>query len=294
MSKGVVLSLVASVLFGVLYFYTTLLAPLSGEEIFGWRMLLTLPCVTAFMLYAGDWPLVAAIARRVRLKPMLALGLLASAALLAMQLWLFMWAPLHGRGLQVSLGYFLLPLTMIVAGRLIYRERLSRLRWLATFCAALGVANQFHQLGGFSWETLLVAFGYPVYFVFRRQLGTANLGGLWYDMTLMAPLALWFALDSAHAFSGAAANGGLVLLIPLLGLLSACALVCYILSSRLLSLSLFGLLGYVEPVLLVLVALLLGESIQPQEWPTYIAIWLAVALLVVEGGLHLLGRRRAL
>jgi chloramphenicol-sensitive protein RarD len=48
--KGVALSVMASCLFAVMYYYTSLLTPLSGEEIFGWRMLLTLPCVTLFML----------------------------------------------------------------------------------------------------------------------------------------------------------------------------------------------------------------------------------------------------
>ena len=67
---------------------------------------------------------------------------------------------------------------------------------------------------------------------------------------------------------------------------------CYILASRLLPFSLFGLLSYVEPVLLVVVALLLGESIGRDEWLTYIPIWLAVLLLVSEGASHLLRRRR--
>ena len=67
---------------------------------------------------------------------------------------------------------------------------------------------------------------------------------------------------------------------------------CYILASRLLPFSLFGLLSYVEPVLLVIVALLLGESIGQSEWPTYLAIWLAVLLLAAEGAQHLLRRQR--
>ena len=37
--------------------------------------------------------------------------------MLGVQLWLFLWAPLHGRALPVSLGYFLLPLVMVLAGR---------------------------------------------------------------------------------------------------------------------------------------------------------------------------------
>lgn len=42
-----------------------------------------------------------------------------------------------------------------------------------------------------------------------------------------------------------------------------------------------------EPVLLLLVALLLGENIHASEWPTYLAIWLAVVVLMLEGGLSL-------
>jgi chloramphenicol-sensitive protein RarD len=68
--------------------------------------------------------------------------------------------------------------------------------------------------------------------------------------------------------------------------------VAYIVASRLLPLGLFGLLSYVEPVLLLGVALLLGESIQAEEWLTYIPIWMAVAVLVLEGFRHLVRQRR--
>ena len=63
-------------------------------------------------------------------------------------------------------------------------------------------------------------------------------------------------------------------------------------SSRLLPFSLFGLLSYVEPVLLLGVALLLGESIKAGEWLTYIPIWMAVLVLMFEGFKHLMRHRR--
>ncbi len=194
-----------------------------------------------------------------------------------MQLWLFLWAPLRGKALDVSLGYFLLPLTMVLAGRFSYRDRLSLLQKLAVACAMVGVGNELYQAGGVSWPTLVVALGYPLYFILRRRFGTDNLGGLWCELALMLPAAAWFAFSDG----GAAAlqiNAELYWRIPLLGVISAVALVCYILASRLLPFSLFGLLSYVEPVLLVIVALLLGESIGQSEWPTYLAIWLAVLL----------------
>ncbi|OLF53651.1 EamA family transporter RarD [Pseudomonas chlororaphis] len=293
MSKGIALSVLASVLFAVMYFYTSLLAPLTGVEIFGWRMLLTVPCMTVFMVVSGEWRRVRDLLLRLVGQPALLLGLLLSSALLGVQLWLFMWAPLNGYSLDVSLGYFLLPLSMVLTGRLVYGERLSRLQKIATFFATLGVLNELYQMGSFSWATLLVAIGYPIYFVLRKRLAADNLGGLWLDMTLLLPIALWFVQSGEQGFAVVDLRPWLYLLIPLLGLISASALVAYIIASRLLPFSLFGLLSYVEPVLLLGVALLLGESIKAGEWLTYLPIWLAVLVLMYEGFKHLLRQRRS-
>ena len=293
MSKGVVLSVLASVLFAVMYYFTSLLTPLSGLEIFGWRMLLTVPCMTVFMVLSSEWRQVWALLQRLAGEPRLIGAIVLSSVLLGVQLWLFMWAPLNGRSLDVSLGYFLLPLTMVLTGRLVYGEQLSRLQWIAVVFAAIGVLNELYQVGGFSWATLLVIIGYPIYFVLRKRLATDHLGGLWLDMALMLPVAFWFVQSGEQGFAVLDAHKGLYALIPMLGLISASALVCYIIASRLLAFSLFGLLSYVEPVLLLGVALLLGESIGPGEWLTYIPIWLAVMVLVFEGFKHLMRQHRA-
>lgn len=293
MSKGVALSVSASVLFAVMYYFTSLLTPLSGLEIFGWRMLLTVPCMTVFMLVSGEWRRVRDLVLWLARRPRLMGGVLASSALLGVQLWLFMWAPLNGRSLDVSIGYFLLPLTMVLTGRLVYGERLSRLQQIAVFFAAVGVLNELYQVGGFSWATLVVIIGYPIYFVLRKRLGTDHLGGLWLDMALMLPVAWWFVQSGEQGFAVLDVHPKLYALIPMLGLISASALVAYIIASRLLAFSLFGLLSYVEPVLLLGVALLLGESIKAGEWLTYIPIWLAVMVLVFEGFKHLVRQRKA-
>ena len=292
MSKGIVLSVLASSLFGVMYYYTSLLWPLSGAEIFGWRMLLTLPCMTLFMCFSGDWRLVPKIVMRLREQPRLWWALLASSALVGVQLWLFLWAPLNGHSLDVSLGYFLLPLTMILTGRVVYGEHLSYLQKIAAALATFGVANEVYRVGGFSWTTLVVAIGYPLYFVLRKRMGTDNLGGLWIDMLLLMPVALWFVQSGDQGFDVASHRPALYTLIPLLGALSALALISYILASRMLAFSLFGLLSYVEPVLLVCVALLLGESISAGQWLTYLPIWLAVLVLIFEGLKHLTRHRK--
>ncbi|MCS6474513.1 EamA family transporter RarD, partial [Burkholderia thailandensis] len=57
------------------------------------------------------------------------------------------------------------------------------------------------------------------------------------------------------------------------------ALASYLKASRMLPMALFGILGYVEPVLLVAVSLLLlGETLSAAQLATYGPIWVAVAL----------------
>ena len=290
--KGLTASVLASALFGAMYYLSPWLAPLDGEQIFGWRVLLTLPFTTALLLWQGQGARVRALVLRVWRLPSLALGLLLSAALLGVQLWLFMWAPLHGRALPVSLGYFLLPLTMVLTGRVLFQERLTPAQQAAAVLAAVGVLYELLRAGSMSWETWLVALGYPVYFVLRRRLGTDHLGGHWVDMVLMLPAALWFILRDPSSLPMAAQHAHLWTLLPAMGALSGVALALYMAASRLLPLGLFGLMSYVEPVLLVLVALLLGEGVARAQWPLYGFILGAVLAMVVDGIWRLLRERR--
>ncbi len=52
--KGIVASVVASFLFGAIYYLSPWLAPLAGEEIFGWRVLCTLPFTTLLLWGRGE------------------------------------------------------------------------------------------------------------------------------------------------------------------------------------------------------------------------------------------------
>jgi len=270
-------------LFGALFYYSTLLAPLAGEELFAWRILISVPLMALCLRLLGALPQLQAVWRQLRHRPALALLLLASAALLGVQLWLFTWAPLHGYALDVSLGYFLLPLVMVAVGRWVFNERLSSLQTLATGVASLGVAHAFLSAESAAWPTFLVALGYPVYFVLRRKLATNHLGGLFVDMLLMVPAAL--LVVGQHPATLTHLGGHPVLGVKLLGfgVLGVTALVLFLWASRHMRIGLFGLLSYFEPVFLVLVALLVGERLGASDLFTYGPIWVAMLLLVADG-----------
>lgn len=281
--RGVLVSVGSSVSFGLIYFLTPLLAPMSGEEVWAIRTVVSLPFVFFVLLAMRSWGLAAEIGRRIRRSPVLLFGQLVAGALLAAQLWVFSWAPLNGRALQVALGYFLLPLVLVVVGRILYRDRMVWWQWIAAGIAAVGVAYEVVRIGGVSWETLLVALGYPAYFVLRRSMRTGHLGGMWWELTVAFPLAagvLVWAIADGSAF---VADPALWWAASGISLFAAFALLLYLLASRLLSMSVFGLLSYVEPALLVVASLLMGERIAAGEWFTYGAIWAAVLVLVAGG-----------
>jgi rarD protein len=285
LKQGVGLSVFSSCLFASLYYFATVLEPLDGLSVFAWRVVLALPVLALLISRAREWKTIRQILRRLSSEWQLLAALVGSGSLLGVQLLLFMWAPLHGYGLDVSMGYFLLPLAMVVVGRVFYGERLTWFQQIAVLLAVLGVGHELMRVGTFSWATALVIVGYPPYFMLRRYLHMKSLVGLWFDMVLLAPIAV--AVLCTQEVSVAQQFGArplLWVLVPMLGAVSCTALVCYLAASRRLPLGLFGILGYVEPVLLFWVAvLLLNEPVRADAWWTYIPIWSAVLLMCAEG-----------
>ncbi len=282
MYKGIIFSVISSCLFATQYYLAARVSGMNGGEIFGWRTIISLPFMTLFLILSGEWKAIREISIRIKKNPLLLPGLILSSFLMALQQWLFIWAPLNGRGLNVSLGYFLLPLVMLSVGYLLYRETLSGLKKLAGLLAAIGICHELYMARAFSWEALTVSIGMTAYFILRKALLTENLGGLWFDMVLMIPSALWFILTPDYSHVKINLSGDYII-VALIGIISAAAFMFYITASRYLSFSLFGLMGYVEPVLLVIVSLILKESLKASEWLTYIPIWIAVILLICDG-----------
>ncbi|HYS67824.1 MAG TPA: EamA family transporter RarD [Paraburkholderia sp.] len=281
--RGIALSVGASAMFALLSVYAKLLAPLTGLDIFAWRIVWTVPGALLLIVLRKRVPIFRQLLYRMVTEPKLGAAMVVSAILLGAQLWVFLWAPLHGRMLEVSLGYFLLPLAMVLVGRFYYHERLDGLQWLAVVCAALGVGHELWVTGAFSWPTLLVTLGYPPYFVLRRKIKHDSLAIFTVEMALMLPAAVVFiVVGNSLTMIGDRLDMWCVFL-PGLGALSTVALASYLKASRLLPVALFGVLGYVEPVLLVLVSItLLGETLSAVQLATYIPIWIAVALTALH------------
>ncbi|OCG23959.1 hypothetical protein A9G11_04855 [Gilliamella sp. wkB108] len=289
MIKGVVLSILASCLFGLLYYYPVLLRPLSVVDIFCWRLLTSFPAIIVLIVIEKEWSAIGLLFTRIKQQPLFLLGLLCSSLLLTIQMIIFIWAPLNGHGLSASLGYFLLPLSMVIFGQLFYKEKLSFLQKIAVVLAILGVSVEIYITGAFSWETAVIALGYPIYFMIRRKLQIEGIAGTFSDFFFIFLGCLIYCIFSYDLSKVMSDIRHFHIYIPMLGIITAIAFAMYFVARRLLPMGLFGLLGYVEPVLLTFVSVIfLHESVSAQHIISYGLIWLAVCVLALEGGIFML------
>lgn len=290
--QGTVASVSSSVLFSMMFLFGLFMLPLTGTQVASWRVLMMLLSLVILLSLTKQWQHVFDYIKTLKTAKEWLIFIL-PAPILGGQIWLFMWAPVNGFGLDVTLGYFLLPLMMIVIGRFFYQEYMSALQWIAALCAALGIGYDIVQYGSVSWVTLFVCLGYPPYYLLRRTLSVPPITGLLFDLTLLTPVVLAM-LYMSGGFSVAAQNMKFWYLLPLLGSFSALAMSLTMMASNKLPVSLFGALSYIEPMLLFVFSItILSQSLdEGGSLFMYGMIMLALLVMIIDSVIGYLVRRR--
>lgn len=282
MLKGVLFSLTASFLFGCLYYLAIHLRPLSGESVFGIRMVLTLPCLFFALWLFKKGREFSLFLQRLKCEPKLLLVILTTSAIIGGQMWLFLWAPNSGKAIEVSMGYLLMPIVMVAFGKIVYKEPLSRNKWLAIIFAFIGVVSNIILAGNLSLESVFVCTGYPIYFYLRRKFGLSHFHSFIFEIVFLIPVAIYFiAKTDMQAVQDV--NPHIYIFIALLGVISGAALISYTMASTILPFNLLGLLGYVEPSVMLLISFLIGEKLNSDAYILMSCLLIAILLLILDG-----------
>ncbi|MDN5560365.1 EamA family transporter RarD [Psychrobacter glacincola] len=290
--QGTLASISSSFLFSMMFVFGLFMLPLTGTQVASWRVLMMLLSLLLLVSFTKQWQHIFDYLKTLK-TPKEWLIFILPTPILGGQIWLFMWAPVNGFGLDVTLGYFLLPLVMIVLGRFFYHEHMSALQWVAALCAALGIGYDIFQYGSVSWVTLFVCLGYPPYYLLRRKLAVPPITGLLSDLALLTPVVL-IMLYFSGGFSTAAQDIKFWYLLPLLGAFSALAMSLTMIASSKLPVSLFGALSYVEPMLLFVLSItVLSQSLdEGGSLFMYGMVSLALLVMIADSIKAYLKRRR--
>ncbi|QDC26779.1 EamA family transporter RarD [Georgenia yuyongxinii] len=287
---GLALGLSCYLLWGTFPLYFRLLDQASATEIVAHRAVWSLGfCLLALVLMRS----MRAFGEVLRRPAMLAQ--LAVAAVLVASNWLvYVYGVNSGRTVDAALGYFINPLVTVLLAVLVLRERLRPLQWVASGIGAAAFVVIAVGYGELPWIALTLAVTFGLYGLAKNRVGrtVGALPGLAVETTVLFPVAvgylLWLGATGAGTFGAAGPDRvSHMLLLLAAGPLTAVPLLLFGAAARRLPLSVVGMLQYVTPVLQLLVGVaLFREPMPPERWAGFVLVWVAIALLTLDGWRH--------
>ena len=286
-NKGLMYGICAFVLWGIAPIYFKLVATESAWQILAHRVVGS--CILLFLAMLAFK--IKFETKRIFSEKKLILYLCLSTSLIGFNWLLFTWAVINDFIMETSLGYFINPLVNMLLGLIIFRDRLSKAKYVALILAFVGVTYQIASVGTVPMIALGLAFSFAFYGLIRKLLPIDTLNGQFTETLLLLPLGcLYLAFpifDTPNASSAADFNywllcAGAVTTIPLALFASA--------ASRL-TLSTIGFIQFIAPSLTFLLAVFVYEEpLKPEKIVTFSFIWLGLIIYLIDG---VYARRRA-
>lgn len=285
---GALAAAVCYFLWGLVPLYWRQLAAINPVELVAHRHVWSLVFLLVMLRLQGG---LGAVHRVLGNPRSLALNLL-SATLLTGNWLIYVWGVNSGQVIECSLGYFLVPLVNVAAGRFVLHEHLRRVQWLAIGCAIAGVALMIVQLGRPPWIALALAVTWGGYSLMRKQSAFGAMAGLTVETLLLAPLAIAFLVWQEHTGHGVLGRADLRthFLVLASGVITAVPLVLFAYGARRVRLSTLGLLQYIAPsVQLMLGVWVYHEPFSRSRVLSFSFIWAALVLYTAD---NLLAQKR--
>jgi len=261
--------------------YLLLVRDVPVFEYVAWRTLCTLPICLAALAWLNGWAELGGVLGDKRAMR----TLLASSALIAVNWCLYVWAIQSGHVYAASLGYYILPLVMMLLGLVFLGEKLTRRQWAAVVLAGIGVSALAAGALMTLWVSLACAITFGVYGLLRKTVEAGPLAGLAVESLLLAPIAssylAWAAFKGPGLAMGrdALESAGILLGGPM----TAGPLILFATATRALPYTLIGFLQFISPTIVFIIGLVVfGEELKPAQLACFVMIWAAASLFIWE------------
>ncbi|GLQ81794.1 permease [Mesorhizobium huakuii] len=275
--RGFLLALGAYLLWGVLPFYMKAVAHLPLAEVIAHRIVWSVPIAAAVLVWAGRTADFKAAIRSSRTIAMAAL----TAALISVNWGIYVWAIAVDRTVETALGYYINPLVVVVVGAVLLGEKLDRLQIAAVVLATVAVTVLTIEGGKLPWVSLALAFSFAAYGFFRKTLPIGPSQGFLLEVLLLSVPALGYivyliATGQDHIVSSTGADTALLIGC---GPVTSVPLLLFAFGAKLLRLSTIGIMQYIAPTMVFLIAVLIfDEPFGTAQAIAFALIWTALAM----------------
>jgi len=179
-----------------------------------------------------------------------------TAVLITVNWGIYVWAIGAGRALETALGYYINPLFSIFLGAVLLKEKLNPAQIVAIVLAAIAVVVLAFDAGGLPWVSIGLALSWGLYAFFRKTLPVGPNQGFFLEVLLLSVPALGYIAYLEFTGQGHFLDTGWadVAWLMACGVVTAIPLMIYANGAKLLRLSTIGILQYIVPTMVFLLA----------------------------------------
>lgn len=275
--KGYAFAISAYFLWGFLPIYMKALDHLAPVEVLAHRVLWSLP-IAAVVLWA--------LGRTQDLKtalstPRTILMGLVTATIISINWGTYIYSIVSEKALDAALGYYINPLFSVLLGAILLGERLSPLKWLAIALAFAAVVILTVETGRLPLVAVVLTVSWGFYAYFKRSLPIGPNQGFLLEVLILTPPAVAFvaylaATGQSHFMAGQAVDTWLLMGC---GIVTAVPLMLYANGAKGLRLSTIGMLQYIAPTMIFLIAVFVfQEPFGQARMVAFPLIWLALGI----------------
>lgn len=275
--RGFLFALFSYVFWGFLPLYMKAVVHIPALEIVAHRIVWSVPVAAVVLFMLGR---TADIKRALRSPRTLAMAAL-TAAVISCNWGTYVYAIATHRTVETALGYYINPLVNVALGALFLGERLKRYQFAAVGLATLAVVILTVNAGGLPWISLVLALSFAAYGFLRKTLPIGPSQGFFLEVLLLTPPALGYifwtvASGNSHFLASQPMD---IFLLMALGPATAIPLILFAFGAKLLRYSTIGIMQYIAPTLIFLIAVFVfREPFDAVKAFAFALIWLALAI----------------
>lgn len=279
---GLGLAITVYLLWGALPLYLKMVSHIPALEVVAHRVLWSLPIAAAVLLLRGRMGDVWQLLQQPR---KVAMALL-TASLITVNWLTYVYAIASGHTVEAALGYYINPLISVAIAALVLKEELRRAQVLAMGLAVIAVGILTWDAGGLPWISLTLATTWGFYAMFRKTLPLGPNQGFFLEVMILTAPALAYIIyletgGEGHFIARAGLNDPWLLMFA--GVATAVPLMIYANAAKLLRLSTIGIMQYIAPSFVFLIAVFVfREPFGTTKLIAFCFIWAALVVYSVS------------
>lgn len=279
MKRGAYYVLLTYIIWGSLTIYWKQLSGLNAVFSLSMRVLCSVAFCAILISWRGSWKRVREMLRDSR-----AMKLLIPAGIMIAFNWgFYIYAVTSGHILDAGMAYFMNPILAILLGAIVFKEKLSSRQWAAVLVVGAGLGYGVFVYGQFPTFAFVIAGSFAIYGALKKGLQLESEIALFVETSVLILPALGYLIYSGINGTSGMEQLNIAQWILLLssGAITSIPLLLYAEGMKTTSMSMSGILMYINPTIQLLIgALLYKERLSSSNLVMFVCIFIAMLLYV--------------